>query len=143
MRRARAMNFICCPTGFSLVEITLVVAMLGLMLSFAIPSYQGYLVRGHRVDAIRLLLTAAACQHRYRARHGTYNTTRCTEHSAGDSYRLSIEPEGQPSSTEFVLIAEPLKRQRSDICASLSLDQSGTRGISGPQDQLQKCWAGR
>ena len=129
--------------GMTLIEIVLVVGLLGLLLSLAMPSYQSYLSRGHRVEAIRLLLTAAACQERHRARTGAYDTTRCTGSSDNEFYQLSIEPEEQPTSSEFVLIAEPLKRQRHDICGSLSLDQSGTRGISGPEDKLHKCWAGR
>jgi len=129
--------------GMTLIEVVLVVGLLGLLLSLAMPTYQNYLLRGHRVEAIRLLLTAAACQERHRARTGAFDTTRCAGYSDNEFYRLVIEPEGQSSSTEFVLIAEPLKRQQHDICGSLSLDQSGTQGISGPQDKLHKCWAGR
>jgi type IV pilus assembly protein PilE len=129
--------------GMTLIEIVLVVGLLGLLLSLAMPSYQSYLLRGHRVEAIRLLLTAAACQERHRARTGAYDTTRCAGNSENEFYRLIIGPEDQPSSSEFVLIAEPLARQQSDICGSLSLDQSGTQGISGPEEKLHKCWAGR
>lgn len=129
--------------GMTLIEIVLVVGLLGLLLSLAMPTYQGYLERGHRVEAIRLLLTAAACQERQRARKGTFDTTRCAGHFDNEFYRLIIEPEGQSSSNEFVLIAKPLARQQHDICGNLSLDQSGTQGISGPQDRLQKCWSGR
>jgi len=129
--------------GMTLIEIILVVGLVALLLSLAMPSYQSYLVRGHRVEAIRLLLTTAACQERHRARTGAFDTTRCAGNTDNEFYRLIIEPEGQSSSTEFVLIAEPLKRQQRDICGSLSLDQSGTQGISGPQDKLHKCWAGR
>jgi type IV pilus assembly protein PilE len=129
--------------GMTLIEIVLVVGLLGLLLSLAMPSYQSYLLRGHRVEAIRLLLTAAACQERHRARTGAYDTTRCAGNFDNEFYRLIIEPEEQPSSSEFVLIAEPLERQQHDICGSLSLNQSGTQGISGPEDKLHKCWAGR
>jgi type IV pilus assembly protein PilE len=129
--------------GMTLIEVVLVVGLLGLLMSLAMPSYQSYLLRGHRVEAIRLLLTAAACQERHRARTGAYDTTRCAGKSGNEFYRLIIEPEGQPSSSEFILLAEPLPRQQRDICGSLSLDQSGTQGIGGPEDKLQKCWAGR
>lgn len=129
--------------GMTLVEIIMVVALLAVLLSIAMPSYRGYLERGHRVEAIRMLLTAAACQERHRARNGAFDTTRCAGNSGQEFYRLIIAPQEQPSSNVFVLIAEPLERQQHDICGSFSLDQSGTRGISGPQDRLQKCWAGR
>jgi len=129
--------------GMTLIEVVMVVGLIGLMLSFATPTYQRYLERGHRVEAIQLLLTTAACQERHRARKGAYDTTRCAGNSGKEFYRLIIAPEGVTSSTEYMLIAEPLDRQKHDICGSLSLDQSGTRGISGPEDKLQKCWAGR
>ena len=129
--------------GMALIGIVLIVGLLALVMSLAMPTYRGYRVRGHRVEAIRLLLTAAACQERHRARTGAYDTTRCAGHSGNEFYRLIIEPEGQPSSSEFILLAEPLARQQRDICGSLSLDQSGTQGIGGPEDKLQKCWAGR
>ena len=109
--------------GMTLVEVVLVVALLGLLLSIAMPTYQGYLERAHRVEAIRLLLTAAACQERHRARSGVFDTTRCAGSSDNEFYRLNIEPAGQTSSSEFVLIAEPLARQHSfpsiEACRSL------------------------
>ncbi len=95
--------------GMTLVEIVLVVGLLGLLLSFAMPTYQGYLERGHRVEAIRLLLAAAACQERQRARRGTFDTTRCAGHSNKEFYRLTIEPEGQSSSDVLseVILSNP------------------------------------
>ncbi len=129
--------------GLTLIELVLVVSLLGVLLSMAMPSYQGYLLRGHRVEAIRLLLEAAACQERHRARTGTFDTTRCMGKSDNEFYRLVIEPEGQPTSDGFVLIAQALKGQQHDMCGNLSLDQSGTQSISGPADKLHKCWAGR
>ena len=143
MNQTESVDSINRLTGFTLVEVVLVVGLLGLLLSIAMPSYQGYLERGHRVEAIRLLLTAAACQERHRARMGAFDTTRCRGNSDNEFYRLVVEPKGQSFSNEFVLIAEPLDRQKRDICGSLSLDHSGTQGISGPEDKLQKCWAGR
>ena len=97
--------------GMTLIEIVLVVALLGILLSIAMPSYQRYVERGHRVEAIQLLLTAAACQERHRAVTGFFDTTRCAGSSGGEHYRLLIEPEAQTTSTEFTLIAEPLERQ--------------------------------
>ena len=128
--------------GFSLVEIIVVVALMGLLLSIALPHYQRYLARGYRVEAIRMLTMAAACQERHRARTGAYDTMRCTGSSANEHYRLSIKPEAKGLSNGFTLIAEPTRRQTIDICGSLSLDQAGTRTISGPERYLSNCWSG-
>ena len=133
-------NFV--SAGMTLIEIVLVVCLLAVLLSIAMPSYQAYLERGRRVDAVRLLLTAAACQERHRARKGSFDTTRCAGTSGNKFYQLTIEPAGQPSSDVFILLAEPVNQQRDDICGSFSLDQSGTQGISGPEEKLRKCWAG-
>ena len=56
--------------GMTLIEIVLVVGLLGLLLSLAMPSYQSYLLRGHRVEAIRLVADGgrlpgtSSCPHR-------------------------------------------------------------------------------
>jgi len=131
------------PSGFTLIEILIVIALLGILLSLALPSYQSYLERGHRVEAIRMLTSAAACQERHRAQAGAYDTTQCTRFADNHHYRLSIEPEANTSSMVFTLIAEPLKRRKNNICGSLTLDQSGARTISGAQDNLWNCWSGR
>ena len=106
--------------GMTLIEIVMVVAMLGILLSIAMPSYQRYVERGHRVEAIQVLLAAAACQERHRAATGFFDTTRCAGSSGGEYYRLLIEPEAQTSSTEYTLIAEPLDRQKNEISAEVS-----------------------
>ena len=129
--------------GFTLIEILIVVALLGLLLSLALPYYQGYVERGNRVEAIRLLTSAAACQERHRAQAGSYDTTRCANSSGSQHYRLSIEPEADTSSIAFTLIAEPLAQQKNDYCGSFSLDQAGTRTISGASENLWRCWSGR
>jgi type IV pilus assembly protein PilE len=131
------------PFGFTLIEILIVVALLGILLSLALPSYQSFLERSHRVEAIRMLTSAAACQERHRARAGAYDTTRCTRFADQQHYRLSIEPKANTASMVFTLIADPLKRRKSDLCGSLILDQSGARAISGAKDNLWKCWSGR
>ncbi len=136
------MRLKCCA-GFTLIEILIVVVLLGILLSLALPSYQRYLQRGHRVEAIRMLTSAAACQERHRARTGAYDTTRCTSFADNHHYRLSIEPDANTSSMGFTLIAEPLMQREDDICGSLSLDQAGARAISGAHKNLWKCWSGR
>lgn len=130
-------------SGFTLIEILIVVALLGLLLSLALPSYQHYLQRGQRTEAIRMLTTAAACLERHRARSGAYDTTQCTRFTDNKHYQLSIKPQGDTSSMSFVLIAKPMKFFKNDYCGNLSLDQTGKRAISGKPENLWKCWSGR
>lgn len=137
IRRRNAM------AGLTLVEIVVVVALVAILLSLAVPSYQRYLQRGHRADAIRSMLEVATCQERVRSEDGFYDTGRCLGSSETGFYRLRIEPVAQAKSLVFRVVASPLDHDRSDHCGDLSLDQAGMRGISGDADQLMACWGGR
>ncbi len=129
--------------GLTLVEIVVVVAIAAILLAVAIPSYQRYLQRGQRADAIRSLMEVASCQERVRSEHGFYDTGRCLGHAGTGFYRLRIEPAAQPQSLVYRVVASPLKHDDNDYCGDLSLDQAGMRGISGDADRLPACWGGR
>jgi type IV pilus assembly protein PilE len=129
-------------TGFSLLELVIVLAVIGVLLTLAVPSYQRYTQRAHRADAIRMMLGIADCQERVRANSGFYDPSSCREGFHSDSHELRIEPPDSTASLEFTIVAQ-LRQGRDDACGSLSLDQAGTRGISGNQADLGKCWSGR
>ena len=129
-------------TGFSLLELVIVLAVIGVLLTLAVPSYQRYTQRTHRAEAIRLMLAIADCQERVRASTGFFDTSRCAEGPGSDSHELRIEPPDSTASLEFTIIAEP-RPGWEDSCGNLSLDQAGTRGISGDEATLSKCWSGR
>lgn len=132
----------CRMMGLTLIEVVVVMAIIAILLSLAIPSYRQYLQRGDRAEAIRTLLEMATCQERARSDNGYYDTTRCLVTSQSDFYRFRIEPADSTESLTYTLFASPLNRNRNDNCGELSLDQKGTRGVSGDQDRLKKCWGG-
>lgn len=129
--------------GLTMVEIVVVVAIAAILLAVAVPSYQRYLQRGHRADAIRALMEVVSCQERVRSERGFYDTGRCLDHSETAFYRLRIEPAAQAQSLVYKVVASPLKRDPNDYCGELRLDQAGMREISGDMDQLAACWGGR
>ena len=143
-RSHRENGVACCrrPPGFSLLELVIVVAVLAVLLTIAVPSYQRYIQRAHRAEAIRMMLAIAECQERVRAQTGFYDTSRCLDAFDSESHELRIEPPDSTESLEFTIVAEP-RPGREDSCGDLSLDQAGTRGISGGLDDLRKCWSGR
>lgn len=58
--------------GFTLIEIMLVVAILGIVASIAIPSVSGYLLKSRRSDAMTALMGLQHAQERARANCNVY-----------------------------------------------------------------------
>jgi len=130
------------PDGFSLPELVIVLAVLAVLLTIAVPSYQHYVGRVERADAIRLLLSVAGCQERIRANTGFYDTTQCVGGLDNDAYGFRIQPPGSTSSSGFEVIAEP-KHENGSGCGALSLDHTGTRNAGSEKGTLSTCWGGR
>jgi type IV pilus assembly protein PilE len=126
----------------TLIELVIVVAVMGILMTTAVPSYRSYMLRVHRTEAIRMLLQASMCQERIYAAEGNYDTGRCHPGSEHDRYRVSYEPPDSASPL-YVAVATPIGDQLSDHCGSLSLDQNGARSISAVDGNVMKCWSGR
>ena len=58
--------------GFTLVELCVVLALVGLLATVAWPSWQTQLQRGYRADAVTALMRVQLAQESHRAHHGLY-----------------------------------------------------------------------
>lgn len=61
--------------GFSLIELMVVVAILGILMSVALPSYNSYIIKSQRTDAQRLMVEYGQSLERYFTANGRYATT--------------------------------------------------------------------
>jgi type IV pilus assembly protein PilE len=61
--------------GFTLIELMIVVAVVGILAAIAFPSYQDSIRKSRRNDGMNALLEAAEKLEIVRARTGSYNTT--------------------------------------------------------------------
>jgi type IV pilus assembly protein PilE len=126
----------------TLIELVIVVAVMGILLAVAVPSYRAYLVRVHRTEAVRMLLQASMCQERIHATHGSYDTSQCHFSSEQQRYRFSYDPVNKQGQT-YLAIATPSGAQMADACGNLSLDQNGNRTADDSTMGSLKCWNGR
>lgn len=130
------------PVGFSLLELVVVVAVMGILLAIAVPTYSKYAQRAHRADAIRAMLAVAGCQEKIRVNSGFYDTSRCISHDSIGRYRIGLEPLNVSAASGFTVFAEPTTDHEND-CGTLTLDHNGSRGISENSGSLTACWSGR
>ncbi|ARN75476.1 type IV pilin protein [Oceanicoccus sagamiensis] len=59
--------------GFTLLELLVVVAILGVLFSIAMPQYTAYTLRANRQDAFSILTAIRFAQEGYKADNGTYS----------------------------------------------------------------------
>lgn len=133
--------------GFTLIEVMITVAIVGILAAIAYPSYQQYVLRSHRSEGMALLSEAAARMERYYAQNSTYATATPSRlglpaNSANGYYSLSL---GTLTATSYSLSATPQNAQAQDTCGILTLDSTGLRGAAGTTATanaavVSNCW---
>lgn len=126
-----------CP-GFTLIELLVVLALMGLLSSLALPSFQGMQQRSQRVMAKVALLKAAQWLERSASIQGSYPSSLPDAVWQVEPMRYRLELSGQ--SNAFLLKAVPMGSQAADPCATLTLNQTGERGVLGGSLSASVCW---
>ena len=121
--------------GFTLIELMIVVAVIGILSAIAYPSYAEYIRRGHRADARAGLLQAQQWLERASTATGVYPTTLpATLTWAGDTTkRYTIGFANGNTNAAFTLTATPKNPgpQAGDKCGTYTLSNTGQRGANG------------
>lgn len=73
-------------TGFTLMELMITVAIIGILAAIALPSYQQYVVRSNRTDMQAQMMVIAAALERYRAQQFSYKSATLGIVYGGDTY---------------------------------------------------------
>jgi type IV pilus assembly protein PilE len=132
--------------GFTLIEVMIVVAIVGILAAVAYPSYAEFIRRGHRAEARAGLLQAAQWMERAATARGTYPLTAQFPTNLtkvpGGRYDIAAVSNG----TTFTLSATPKAGtpQVGDKCGIYTLDNTGARTANGkkPTDSGydDTCW---
>ncbi len=118
-------------SGFTLIEVMIVVAIVGILSAIAMPSYNEYIRRGHRADARAGLLQAAQWLERASTAQGTYPTSLTPaltwKNSTDKRYTIDFVPNTSTTSS-FTLQATRIGAQAADRCGNYTLTNTGVQG---------------
>ena len=132
--------------GFTLIELMIVVAVVGILSAIAYPSYTEYVRRGHRADARAGLLQVQQWLERAATATGTYPTSlpSALTWTADNTKRYNIAFQAGNTTAAYVLTATPKGAQTGDKCGTYTLSNTGVRGAagkkSGESGYNPDCW---
>ena len=134
-------------SGFTLIELMIVVVVISILAAIALPSYLDSVRKSRRADAKTALVQLAQFMERNYSLAQRYDKdsagaaialpfTQAPVDSPAKYYDLSP---GNPAQNTFTLTATPIAgtSQTSDVCLNLTLDNTGARGTSSGRTD---CW---
>jgi type IV pilus assembly protein PilE len=124
--------------GFTLTELLTVLAIIGVLSSLALPSFQQSHQRSQRTLAKTALLKSAHWLERSVSSHGVYPLAlpEAVWFSPDLRYRISMTGDG----STFILKAVPTGGQASDACGEWILHATGEREVQNATLSADKCW---
>jgi len=140
--------------GFTLIELMIAVAIIGILLRLAFPAYQNSVMKSRRADAKTALLDLAQREERYMATTNTYTTSApalgyaagttitsgspmTVQNGSASFYTLEVATSG----ATFTATARPTGPQlaKDTQCANFIIDNTGRQTISGTGNATD-CW---
>jgi type IV pilus assembly protein PilE len=131
--------------GFTLIELMITVAIIGILAAIAVPAYSKYVIQGKRSDAKAALLSAQLAQEKYRANNTTYATTLAAAGIAATSPGgyYTIDLSGTPTASAYKITAAPKTPFADSDCGTFAVNKDGKTTSDTGQTTAAKvteCW---
>ncbi|OOV94181.1 type IV pilin protein [Pseudomonas sp. MF4836] len=125
--------------GFTLIEIMIVIAIIGLVLTLSLPAITEYTKKPHRTEIAGLLSDQAQLLERFYSKNGVY-TGAADLSSGNDDYSITATL----ADKTFLLTATPEAESQmaGDKCGSFSISETGATTISNQAEGVtaKDCW---
>ena len=142
--------------GFTLIELMITVAIVGILAAVAFPSYASFVARARRADARTQLVQVAQFMQRFYAANDNYATDRSgnaiqvpaqlqvSPADGGAVYNLSVTT-ATATAYEIRMVPVALGPMSGDKCGTFTLTSTGVRGVlvggvAGSQTLRDTCW---
>ena len=134
--------------GFSLIELLVVLVIMGVLSALALPGYSRYVQRGNRTEVMAALLEAQHFMERYYSANGQYlspanavpmlpQRLQRIPLQGTVRYQLSVR---EATVNSYLLQAVPEGSMADDVCGSLTINQTGLRGVLNSTNSVSECW---
>lgn len=126
-------------SGFTLIELVIVVAIVAILTAIAVPAYNDQVRKSRRADGKAVALQMVQALERWHTVKNTYaGYTGTMESPSGDANPHYEIEASDLTVTTYTVTATPQGGQADDKCGTITVDQAGAKTPTG--GDLDDCW---
>ncbi|MDA7747267.1 prepilin-type N-terminal cleavage/methylation domain-containing protein [Psychromonas sp.] len=132
--------------GFTLIELLVTIAIVGIIVAVALPSYKGSIQKSRRADALVALTEQAMNQERYYTLNNKFSSAAISSTTSDEGYYTISGDFSDCTDSCFILSATPVttESQASDeTCWTITISHTGkksSKNKSGVANASKTCW---